>query len=804
MQTGQRLRCYTARNLFSRRGWLGALGLVALLFGCGRGKGSPTYNAQITTTSWGVPHIKANDFAGLGYGVGYSYAKDNFCLMAEYVVTVNGERSKYAGPDGTAVIEGSLVDNLTADTFMKSYLDDAALKKGYDAAPNEVRDLIRGYVAGYNRYLYEPDPGNATCKGQSYVRPIAEADVYRMVAEKAILNSGGVFINFMGAQPPAPAVVGASATGVVPDPAAIRRALRINDRPLGSNAYALGKSVTGSSTGMLMGNPHFPWISTNRFYNMQMTIPGTIDVMGASIAGLPVVVIGFNKDVAWSHTVSAASRYTLYELTLDPKDPTSYIYDGQSRKMTTKQVSIQARQTDGSLTTVTRKIFSSHYGPIIAIPQAGLVWSTSRAYAVRDCNINNTRLLEQWLRISKAGSVAEIRTALNDVTGLPWVNTIAADRTGNTLYADIGSAPNVSQALSDSCIRSPLAKALLENGIFMLDGSTSSCEWGNDPGAPEPGLFAASSMPFLFRDDYVANSNDSYWLSNPNMPLTGYSPIFGLAGTQRSLRTRLGLMQIQQRLDGTDGLPGNSFNNLSTLEAVLFSNRILGAELTVDALVAACKAQPSIRLETGETIDLTQAASILEAWDKKANLDSVGTVLFREFWLRASTIPTVWQVPFDPVNPVQTPNTLNTQDPGTRQALLQQLGVAVKLFNNLGIDFRKPLGQLQYVVRNGKNIPMHGSSGFEGAFNVMEMFGPMAGGYPEAVFGASYIQMVTWDANGPVADGMLAYSQSTDPANQYFADQTKNLYSNKKFAKQPFTDVQIKEDPNAQTYNISE
>ena len=51
-------------------------------------------------------------------------------------------------------------------------------------------------------------------------------------------------------------------------------------------------------------------------------------------------------------------------------------------------------------------------------------------------------------------------------------------------------------------------------------------------------------MPSLFRDDYVTNSNDSYWLSNPEQPLEGFARIIGDERTARSLRTRLGLLIV--------------------------------------------------------------------------------------------------------------------------------------------------------------------------------------------------------------------------------------------------------------------
>lgn len=71
-------------------------------------------SADIRRTTFGVPHIQAADERGLGYGIGYAYAQDNLCLLANEVVTVNGERSKYFGPDALTLEER---DNLSSDIF---------------------------------------------------------------------------------------------------------------------------------------------------------------------------------------------------------------------------------------------------------------------------------------------------------------------------------------------------------------------------------------------------------------------------------------------------------------------------------------------------------------------------------------------------------------------------------------------------------------------------------------------------------------------------------------------------------------
>ena len=73
-----------------------------------------------------------------------------------------------------------------------------------------------------------------------------------------------------------------------------------------------------NGAGMVLGNPHFPWDGAERLYQAQLTIPGKLDVSGGSLYGVPAVLIGQNRHLAWSHTVASAWRFTPFELTLVP------------------------------------------------------------------------------------------------------------------------------------------------------------------------------------------------------------------------------------------------------------------------------------------------------------------------------------------------------------------------------------------------------------------------------------------------------------------------------------------------------
>src|SRR5947208_5788893 len=148
--------------------------------------------------------------------------------------------------------------------------------------------------------------------------------------------------------------------------------------------------------------------------------------------------------------------------------------------MVTRTVALPA---ESGATPLLHTFYSTIWGPVMSLPRAGLDWTTEHAYAIRDANTLNVRSAGSWMRMAQARNVAELRTAMGN-QGMPWINTIAADRDGNALYADLSVVPDVSAEMLQSCKPSPRATALLAAaGLPVLDGSRSACAWHRDAGA---------------------------------------------------------------------------------------------------------------------------------------------------------------------------------------------------------------------------------------------------------------------------------------------------------------------------------
>lgn len=119
---------------------------------------------------------------------------------------------------------------------------------------------------------------------------------------------------------------------------------------------------------------------------------------------MPLILIGHNASVAWSHTVSTAFRFTPFQLALVPGHPTEYLVNGKPVAMTPRQVTIMAKQPDGSLAPVHHTFWWTRYGPMFTdLEGISLPWGTSQGFAFADANAANlARAVNTWFGIDRA------------------------------------------------------------------------------------------------------------------------------------------------------------------------------------------------------------------------------------------------------------------------------------------------------------------------------------------------------------------------------------------------------------------
>ena len=476
---------------------------------------APTYSATIERTEYGTAHVTADSWGSLGYGQGYAFAQDRFCILMEQVVKVRGQRARYFGT-------GAENEHLASDF---AYLHLGLVRKSADlieGISSEAREMLRGYVAGYNRYLADTgaDSIPGECAGADWVGEIDAESLMAYWLDLATLAGSRVWIQEI-----------ATATPPGGEPLSAATSFSAHPKGAASNGFALGGDRTVNGRGVLLSNVHLPYEDELLGHEVHLKIPGEIDVAGASLSGAMGVQLGFTPSMAWTHTTSPSNQFIMYTLDLVPGNPTRYYFGDEERDMESSTYTVQVLQDDGTTVEQSRTLYSSHYGPMIDPSAFGLAWDESTAFSLFDINAENGSLMDTFLSINRAESVDELREVFETVGGVPWNHTMATDSTGEVLYADATLVPNLTEegeAAFRALVESEgfsFAKVAFGLGLVVLDGSDPLFSVDFDDSATLPGAIPFSEAPKLVgRRDFVANSNDSYWLSNPNSLLEGFSP----------------------------------------------------------------------------------------------------------------------------------------------------------------------------------------------------------------------------------------------------------------------------------------
>ena len=313
------------------------------------------YRAQVRWTSYGIPHFVADDMPSVAYASGYVTSKDTVCILADQFVRLRSERARYFGP-------GEEDSNINSDFGILTAGVRKTAMRTFPKLDAESHALVVAYAAGYNRYLDEtpheqlPEP----CRGAKSVKPIEPEDLWTYYYYLSMGPDVDTLFERIGsAAPPA------DASTQRPD------TLKRWDYT-GGNSWAIGKDKSENGHGMLLANPHLPWQGPRRLYEQHITVRGATNVYGAGSIGMPVVAVGFNEDVAFTHSGTLANHVTAYQLELAPGNPTHYMFDGEESAMSKTDYAIDVKQPDGSVSALQRTLYRSRYGPMLGEFRRGM------------------------------------------------------------------------------------------------------------------------------------------------------------------------------------------------------------------------------------------------------------------------------------------------------------------------------------------------------------------------------------------------------------------------------------------------
>jgi acyl-homoserine-lactone acylase len=664
---------------------------------------SLTGQVTIRRDTFGIPHILAETEEAAAFGFGYAQAEDHGLIIARELVRARGEEAKYfgAGIDNDFLL--GLYDNLKM-----------AAKDLQGVGPLH-RKMVEAFAEGLNAYFArhrnELPPWIPRFTGID-IMANRRAGAIRQTASPEIIEALR-----RKYPPPGPRTT-------------IAAEIRAGEEPPGSNAFALLGSRTDSGCPILLGNPHLDWASL--YWEAQVTVPGVVDFFGSTLAGYPVLRAGFNEHLGWVTTNNSPPTIGIFALPLDPNRADHYLFNGESRPLIKREISVEIRGQVGSPRKETKTYWDSPLGKI-------LYRTPEKAFAVDSTLLDAYRSFEEFYELSKTQSLQDFIRVL-DRNWVPMSNFTYADAAGNILYywnARIAARPDDG---TDYRLDVPA-----ENDKYL---------WTS--------LVAPSSFPRLLnpKGGYIQNCNNPPWFTSLRDPLdpTKY-PGYLEGEIELGLRPQamLGMLNGEEKL------------SLEEAAGLKFNTRLLLADRVKPDLLQA------LRDGAASSADLRNGLRIMEDWDNRVAADSRGGILFTRFWdtySRACRRP--FRVLWDRWNPATTPSGLSDAS-----LALKHFEAAVRWTRETYGSADVAWGDVHRYRFGSLDLPGDGADGSYGLVRVVR-FADMPDGRkvaglvrneePPVGFGDAWVMAVQFSK--PIkALSVLAYGQSSSLSSTHSGDQ---------------------------------
>jgi acyl-homoserine-lactone acylase len=457
---------------------------------------------------------------------------------------------------------------------------------------------------------------------------------------------------------------------------------------------------------------------------MHLNTPNN-NVYGATLVGLPGITIGFNENLGWSHTNNTIDNADTYELELTND---GYLLDGKKNEFSVSTKILKVKTKNGVLVDSTINILHAAQGPV-------LKKGKTKAIAIRMPGYDRPDGLLQWWQMSNAKNFNEFETALKKLQ-LPFFNIMYADKNGNIFHLFNGLIP----------VRK---SGGWEYWCKTLKGSKSEDIWIS--------VHSYSDLPKVKNPPtgWLQNANDPPWIDTyppvlePDSFPAYFSPHTFAFRPQRSAKMLL----------------DDSSITYDELIEYKLSTRMEMADRILDDLFSAIDIY-------GNDI-AREAKVVLEKWDRKADNNSVGTVIFTKWALQMQPWEQdMFKIKWDEKSPMETPDGLS--DPKTAVEILEKVATEIK--ENYG-SLSVPWGDLYRIKYNNIDLPGNGANGVFGCFrttwsktdtnNIDYIYG-----------GDSWVGIIEF-GDKIKANVLLSYGNSTQEGSPNNGDQLQ-LFSEKK------------------------
>ncbi|MEO1050906.1 MAG: acylase [Bacteroidota bacterium] len=487
----------------------------------------------------------------------------------------------------------------------------------------------------------------------------------------------------------------------------------------GSNAFAVAGKRAANGNAMLVQNPHLPWFGEFLFTEMHFNTPDN-NLYGATLVGFPTIAIGFNDYLGWTHTNNTIDNADTYELQLSGD---GYLLDGKVKAFEKSTKTLKIKAVDGSIAEKEIEIWHSEHGPVVKK-------GNQKALAVRMVGYDRPDSFLQWVRMGKAKNFEAFEEALQ-MSQIPFWNVMYADKQDNIFYLFNGLVPKRSNGGWSYWNR-------------IIPGGKSEDIWQD--------VHPYSDLPRVKNpaQGWLQNSNDPPWTCTYPVALDAddFPPY---------MAPRFMSFRPQKAVEMLNGDQSITFDELVEYK---LSTRMGMADRILDDLFQA------VDQYGGETAK--EAKSVLSAWDRQADPQSKGTLLFTQ-WARRARLgsQSTFAKPWSEDDVINTPDGL--ADPPRAVKVLEEVATAIKEDHGR-LDI--PWGDVYRIKYNGIDLPGNGASGLYGVVRVA-----WEGGRNRIGGGDSWVGVIEFDEKIK-AKVLLSYGNSSMAGSQNNGDQLQ-LFSDK-------------------------
>lgn len=611
-------------------------------------------SVTITFDQSAIPHIKANSPADALFALGYLHATERSWQL---------EMNRRIGSGRLSEILGK--DTVSIDRFIRTLGIKRAAERQYDRYPAAAKHLLQSYADGVNAgnaqlgwalpieyFLSGSKPGHwsptdsvawmlmmAYDLGGNWQKELQRLELSQFLSTKQVWeviplhNQNEILTNLDFAKMYRDLNVFNPKTGPaegkskdLPATELAMHELSGGKDGLGSNNWALSGKLTASGKPLLANDPHLGLSAPAIWYFAHIDAPG-MNVIGATLPGIPGVVLGRTDQYAWSFTNTGPDVQDLYIEQIDSKNPGMYRGPDGPLAFKVRQEIIDIKGAP-SLTFLVKE---TRHGPVI---------SDSYARAKRTIDTNHFALALRWTALDIQNQSVAGLLDLNQASTLdafkkslpknyaPMQNVIMADIDGNISYQTAGVAP----------------KRTLNQGLY---GVAPAIGWERqyDWTAYIPfDQLPSSSNP---EQGWLATANQKIIASNNPNPLTG----------DWDLPTRYDRI--------VDLIKSKSSHNLESMKAMQADTLSLGATPLLELFKSSKSSRPlgvqALEISKNFNGDMkvdSAAALIFNAWADQLtrNLFSRLSYLFTEnYGARHFRLPLITQL--------QNPNSPWCDDP---------------------------------------------------------------------------------------------------------------------------------------------